>query len=739
MPLNTIHPDLVGHALSRVKGGPFEEFSQEFLAALIGPKFVPIGGTNDGGADGLVGDRVFDEAGDPRSFMQASVQEEEVERKIRTTVERLRDFGRDPRSLRYVTSREIKHVDRVESTLSAELDVAVRILSGSYIAAHINDSPQTVASFEHYLRPVTEYLRFPGASPMIARSKHVESPAVYVFLRQEVERRAGDTTLVDAVTDALILWALDGTDPGTGNLMSMEEIAERICSTVPFAKVFVTERLEDRLAYLSAKGRNPGRVRWHRKDRGYVLPYETRSQIELENIQDEVLRLAVIDGLRDRIAEHGEGDLSDDEIDNASQVALRSLQLLFEQEGLELAAYISSKEESENTLETVQDAVRVALAESGVRPKRQPITGDHVLGALRGVFYSSSDAERQYLGKLSRTYSLLFTLNAEPRLVSYFQEMSGDFYLYVGSDVLVRALSERYLKPADQMTRNVLRMAAEAGATLVLAEPVLDEVLGNLRASDTEFEVNFAALGDTEFREAELMSPRILVRTYFHARTDPILGAQRPDSWPNFVNQFVDYDALRRPKAEAQLKGYLLNEFNMVFESRSDLEKLVDDDQLVALTEAFTAVKDHKRSVNDALLALAVYGRRETLQEHAKTTEFGHRTWWLTGETKIRRYTKGLIRDNMGSRFMMRPEFLLNFLAFAPSAAEVRATYANVFPTVLGVQLSKRMDENVFHGLMKKVRESEMIEPGRRKAQMAQLVDDLKGDFRKEYQRGFEQ
>jgi hypothetical protein len=162
MPLNTIHPDLAEHVLKRVKGGLFEEFSQEFLAALIGPSYVPLGGVRDGGADGLVRDRIFEDAGDVRSFMQASTQEEDVERKIRATVKRLHDFGRDPRSLWYITSRDIKHVDRLDSALTTELDVAIRILDARYIATHINDSAQTIASFEHYLRPVTEYTAAPN-------------------------------------------------------------------------------------------------------------------------------------------------------------------------------------------------------------------------------------------------------------------------------------------------------------------------------------------------------------------------------------------------------------------------------------------------------------------------------------------------------------------------------------------------------------------------------------------------
>jgi hypothetical protein len=61
------------------------------------------------------------------------------------------------------------------------------------------------------------------------------------------------------------------------------------------------------------------------------------------------------------------------------------------------------------------------------------------LAAARACLYQSTDQEREYLGRLARTYALLFTLNTEPKLVEYFQDMAPDFYLYVGADMLVRA------------------------------------------------------------------------------------------------------------------------------------------------------------------------------------------------------------------------------------------------------------------------------------------------------------
>ena len=37
-----------------------------------------------------------------------------------------------------------------------------------------------------------------------------------VFLGQELERRRGNADILEAVTDSLILWALEGTNPDNG-------------------------------------------------------------------------------------------------------------------------------------------------------------------------------------------------------------------------------------------------------------------------------------------------------------------------------------------------------------------------------------------------------------------------------------------------------------------------------------------------------------------------------------------
>lgn len=727
-----IHPDLVKIALDRVTGWQFEDFANSFYAGLVGARYVPLGGVKDGGADAFEGDPVKEEEGRPTIFFQASI-ETDYRSKIRRTIKRLREFGRDPRELTYLTSRTVKYIDSEERELSRDLDVTVRIRDAAYAVSHINDGSATRAAFRHYLQSATDFLKSVGASSIIGPSRHVSSPAVYVFLEQELSRRRGDTSLVDAVTDSLILWALEGTDPDAKLFMSQGDISERISREIPATRQVVEPRLERRLQLLASRNHPDGRqVRWHKKDDVFVLPYETRRRIEEENRADETLRLDMLGSLYNRITEHSHPSL--EEVDNrlAAEITLRSLQRTFEQEGLEFSSFLM--DEAQGDLATVTDSIRTTLTENNLTGQKGIAVGEVVFRAIRSVFYESIEVERAYLGKLSRTYTLLFTLNTEPKLIEFFQEVTGHLNLYVGTDLLVRALSERFVPEPDQMTRRTLLMASRLGARLVLSDAVLEEVLGNLRAADSEFHNWFEAIeshvDDFMARNAD----KIMIRAYFYAKLNPNLGRSRPTSWPVFVSQFCRFEDLHRPSAVDNLRRYLQVTFGLEHESGEDLEAIVDAEQLNKLTTSLAENKSTERLArNDALMALAIYARRRQRREESSVSEFGYDTWWLTSESAILRHTKDIVRLHRGARYMMRPDFLLNFLTLAPSSIEARETLSHVFPSVLGIRLSRRMKETTYHGILGKVKEAAGFEDARRAAAIADATNRLKGDFWKQY------
>ncbi|MGJ3402344.1 hypothetical protein [Glutamicibacter sp. Je.9.36] len=718
-------------ALGKIQGFPFEAFVNDFFGSLLGKDFTPLGGVKDGGADGF--ERYVSEDSSKKSFMQASIRMD-VETKVRQTVDRLREFGRTPTSLTYVTSKPVKAVDALEDKLTEELNITIRIRDANYLVSHANDSLGTQAAYNQHLRHLTESLDQIGSSTVVTASRHVRDPSVFVFLSQELERRdgAGNQTLVADVVDSLIMWALEGTDPDQDKLMNEAEILEKILSVLPSVENLVKPRLPKRLVALSAKTRNDGRAIRRYKSRGeYCLPYETRRLLKDENQSDEALRTTVESSIEERIIGSVPPGLGEVGVLSAVKVAIRTLQLTFEHQGLTFISSLQSDEPTE--LVVVSDSLAAALDEESINGQRRTLIGNVVYECLRGVLYDSTAEERAYLHKLSRTYALLFTLNSEPKLIDYFQRMAGDFHLYVGSDQLVRALSEICLDDADRIVTNTLKMAAQAGAKLILTEAALDEIVYHLRGCDHEFQNTFAPMEDFITYEIARNSPKIMVRAYMYSR----LGKRKegPKSWPAFINQFCTYGDLHKSQTFLALRRYLQNEFSMSYKDRIELRELVDTKQLAELTETLEedGNKKFELAENDALMVLSVYGHRRKNYEHSNISEFGYQTWWLTGETRVLRHTGQIVSSNAGGKYVMRPDFLLNFLTLAPAASHARASFSSIFPSLLGVTLSRRMADAPFKKMLGFVRESENLNESRRMAVIADYSDKLKSDLHRQY------
>lgn len=94
---------------------------------------------------------------------------------------------------------------------------------------------------------------------------------------------------------------------------------------------------------------------------------------------------------------------------------------------------------------------------------------------------------------------------------------------------------------------------------------------------------------------------------------------------------------------------------------------------------------------------------------------------------------RDLVADNSGARYIMNPEFLLYFLSLTPAAEAARQTFSAIFPSQLGIKLSRRMPNGTFRGLMDKLNEAAEIDEPQRAAAMAYYADKTKGDFEKRY------
>jgi hypothetical protein len=720
----SVNYELVQIALEKASGSIFEKFVNGFYPSIAGENFIPLGGNKDGGADAFQGDSIW-EGGKTGTFYQAST-EIDHRSKIARTVKRLRDFGRTTKRLIYVTSQVIQHIDVEEIELSSKHDVDVRLRDRSYIISHINDTVGTREAYATYLQPLLAFLAKIGAASNLAPTRNVTSPAIYVFLRQEIERQEGKEGLVNALADGLILWALEETDPDKDILMAEKEIAQKISSAVPASVKMLKGVIKNRLSKLSTGSRSRERaIRFYKKRGLYCLAYEFRKVVAADNASDELIRISVRDIFIKKLQAYGDLELSAAMIQLAADVSFTVIQRIFENQGLEFAAFLE-RGEHQHSLPTILDYVDECLDQIQVRTGQRQKIKEAVLRNLQSAFYASEEAERIFFSRLSATYTLLFCLNTEPRIVEYFQGMKADFYLYVGADLLVRALSERYLRSADQATRNALRIIQEAGGKLVLAKPVLEEVHAHIRSSDSEFINFYKPIESSITLEVARNSDRILLRAYYYAKFAPPEGIVPPQGWEQFVNQFCDPKVLGTSEGQEQIKNYLISQFGMRFEDKDELCSVTNQQTVEKLAEQLRhRKKSLKLAENDALMALAVYGRRRKRGETSQVSEYGYRTWWLTGESTILNYTRDLIKQE-GAKYIMRPEFLLNFLALAPSAADVRESYRTIFPSILGIRLARRVDSSELHKVLSKLAEAQELEPGRRQAKISQLSDELK-------------
>ena len=206
------------------------------------------------------------------------------------------------------------------------------------------------------------------------------------------------------------------------------------------------------------------------------------------------------------------------------------------------------------------------------------------------------------------------------------------------------------------------------------------------------------------------------------------------------IGQFLSYPNIDRPEGREELRKYLLSEYKLTFTENSELEGLSNGNKVEALTNAMLEGVDKKNldlAHNTALLVYGIYGLRSKNKEVSSVSEYGLKTWWMTNQTRVLKYTADIIRMNR-SQYIMRPEFVLNFIAMSPKCEQVRNSFKDIFPSVFGIQLGHRLKDDAFHKIMIDVQTWKEYEPGRITALMSDLSDKLKSDRLKRYDQSLE-
>ena len=157
----------------------------------------------------------------------------------------------------------------------------------------------------------------------------------------------------------------------------------------------------------------------------------------------------------------------------------------------------------------------------------------------------------------------------------------------------------------------------------------------------------------------------------------------------------------------------------------------MDQEQKTKLAEALSPKKnfDLKKAENDAEMMLAIYFLRKKQNESSSSGIFGYKTWWLSKDTSTFKALKKCFgADMFPISCYIRPDFIYNYIAMKPSHDEIDDAYKEIFPTMLGVNLSYHMPHEVSKIVQEKIREYHDKPPVRVKQIIKTLSDRLKSD-----------
>lgn len=715
--MHGVDPQAFAFAINNIHDGNiFEKFCLDFLAKILQYNFISAGGIRDRGIDGL--EHTFHREHYERTIYQLSI-EKDYKNKIKNSINKLNLNKIKYDQFIYVTNLQIKAIDQLIDELVAEYKKPIQIYDQNWLVSHVNDTESTIRAYYIFIESYLHKFSLPGASYEVANI--VDDPRLYVFLRQQWDDNSGNLKLDDFLADSLILYALEETDPDRGILLSRDNIIDRIRSLVKFDPQLLHDKIEERLKILS---KNPQRINHHTKDDTFCLRFEERLAIKNRNLHDIALYERFrIDTVQD-IEKYIRSLLITGK--NGFQIVEYILHSLFFKQGLEFANFIL-KGTCEDVIEkALPDIVNEAVDANTKLWKGNASSGNEIKSSLlitiRNMVYNGTTSQKQFLDQLSHTYMMLFLLQCDPKLSTYFNAMAGKLNVYVCTSIIIPALTERFLDEPNKRYTNLLIRAHQAGVKLVINEGILDELASHFKFIKAKFEEYYKDWEYLYTEELEILYvQQIMIRAYFYSRM-----RGKVNNFDDFLNSFVS-PTMRH--LDSDLIELLKNDLHIEYVSNSPIGLHLDPSKLKLLSIELTKHKPtRKRAETDAATILTIHELREKNNELGTSGVFGYSTWWLSSDIVTQRAITSVFGEHYKDSCYMRPDFLYNYISLSPTRNEIKDAFAEIFPTLLGLNISFHIPQEITDQVIQYTKEHKNATPTRIKAQLRELADNLKSD-----------
>ena len=662
----------------------------------MGDDFIPVGGSKDKGIDGSI--RLYSRKTHPTFIYQISTELGYVQ-KIQSSFEKLVRNQVNLDRFFYVTGRKINQKNTIEDNFFAKNKVTLTIFDVEWFASNVTNDERLIILYNSYIESNIHQFRKPEKELIVGN--YIKDPRLYVFMRQQFNSKNNNDEIETKLADSLILYALEGTASETKTFKNAIQIKNDVAQYVKFNPKSVYDTIDKQLNVLSSK---PKQINYHSKEDAYCLPYQTRLILHERDIEETYIynsfQVQTLDQLR--------GYLKDEKIKATKVLSLieATVHKIYHQQGIEFASFIIDGQSREILEVALPDIVGQVVDESHIKMANKESVKKALLMTIRNMAYNGTDEQNEYLKRLSYTYNMMFMLRWDPHLASAFQKLASQLKIYVGTSILIPALSEINLEASKRRYWNLLEGAHSAGVQLTINQTILDELVGHFYMIRQNYKTLYKDI-EYFYLESEINTmyiDEILIRAYFYSK--------RRGNVKKF-NDFIDNFAHPNlHNAHRDLKEFLNDEFHIEFEDTTVVEKKINDRELEALTEKLAEMKNSKdRASTDAKLMLMVYKQRELNKEEDRKSVFGYKTWWLSKDI----YTYKAIQDVFGTRYnvncYMRSDFLFNYIAMAPKKKEIDNMFKEVFPSLLGVNLSYHMPKEICSSVNKALNEHKAKSP----------------------------
>jgi len=614
----------------------------------------------------------------------------------------------------YVTNQFVKDKINLGDELFNNYNVSIYFWDIKWLRGHANENEGTIRTFESFK---SKHLsKFKISQTDYRFDDFAGDPRIFVFLRQQIEENKSNLELNELLAETLILHALEGTDPDRGDFKNKEEIYEIIEKNINFPIDSIKSTLISQLDKLSK--RPIRKIRHHRKDDLFCLPYETRQLVEDKNISDAALHKIFVDSIKNRFSKKLQQD--NVRVQNIEELLLSCFHILFKEQGLEFFNFITSNSEKFVEEKVLSDLITKIVDNSGIVQKNRNIVKSLLHEVVRDIIYRGTEEECKYLRKLSNTYTVLFLLNCDPKLSSYFTTMASKLKLLVDNSLIVPAISEYPLDPINRRHWNLLTKANFSGIKLYVTSWAIKELYMHIKNSVEEYN-NLYKGNEIFYEKGDNIGyvKHILIRSYFYHRLRGYEG-----TYDDFVNKFVTIGSRYE---ERELLTWLECTFGITLLDDTNLE--IDEEELQKLIAEIKKYKDSAVADNDAKTALYILQKRKYNKEASDTGIFGFKTWWLSKDTKTRLSLDSVFGNNYYTDIYMRADYINNFIALSPNYKQINETFAAMFPTLLGVSISRHIPEKISHNVRKLISEHSEIDPARVFASLGTLSDMLKSNY----------